>query len=202
MQAHGSRCRYRVWRFALSASQILWECEGADVFTRARRQIIRSALPGKLARTRRAPDFGSPEGGVVPRAKSPHVGFLDETSLTPMAESPAETARIQMQSDRARGVSLRPCPALCLPSFRGYPARLSGSAFCCIYTKAPKTPAQPLAPLGRTCSGHPRLPGRLPEPRSKTWVAGTPSALWNSRFRSTGQLWVKPRLSMIIEIIK
>jgi len=162
MQAHGSRCRYRVWRFALSASQILWECEGADVFTRARRQIIRSALPGKLARTRRAPDFGSPEGGVVPRAKSPHVGFLDERSLTPMAESPAETARIQMQSDRARGVSLRPCPALCLPSFRGYPARLSGSAFCCIYTKAPKTPAQPLVPLGRTCSGHPRLPGRLP----------------------------------------
>ena len=42
-----------------------------------------------------------------------------------MAESPAETARIQMQSDRARGVSLhRSCPALCLPGYRGYPVPL------------------------------------------------------------------------------
>src|SRR6267378_2443375 len=99
MEARGSRRRHRVWRFALSASQILLECDGADVFTRARRQIARSALPGKLARTRRAPDFGSPEGGVVPRAKSPHLGLLDERRLTPTAESPAETARVQMRSD-------------------------------------------------------------------------------------------------------
>jgi hypothetical protein len=42
-----------------------------------------------------------------------------------MAESPAETARVPMQSDRARGVSLhRPCPALCLPGYRGYPVPL------------------------------------------------------------------------------
>jgi len=42
-----------------------------------------------------------------------------------MAQSLAETARIQMQSDRARGVSLhRSCPALCLPGFRGYPVPL------------------------------------------------------------------------------
>jgi hypothetical protein len=42
-----------------------------------------------------------------------------------MAESLAETARVQMQSDSARGVSLyRPCPALRLPGYRGYPVPL------------------------------------------------------------------------------
>jgi hypothetical protein len=180
MQARGSRRRHRVWRFALRASQVLWECEGADVFTRARRQIIRSALRGSLSRPALrliiiiaiSAHSPSPEGGVVPRAKSPHLGFLDERSLTPMAESPAETARVQMQSGRARGVSLhRPCPALWLPSFRGYPARLSGSAFCCNYTKASKTSEQTLVPRGRTCSGHPRLPGRC---RSRVQRRGWP----------------------------
>ena len=130
-----------------------------------------------------------------------------------MAESPAETARIQMQSDRARGVSLhRPCPALCLPSFRGYPARLSGSAFCCIYTKAPKTPAQPLVPLGRTCSGHPRLPGRLPGAALKDVGGRNKSGqgdlgLYRARYGTAD--FAQPdshgsskRLNMIIAIIK
>ena len=74
-----------------------------------------------------------------------------------MAESPAETARIQMQSDRARGVSLhRPCPALCLPGYRGYPVPLVRPWPDLL---RPSTPSRPLS-----------------EPRSKTWVAGTSPA--------------------------
>jgi hypothetical protein len=107
------------------------------------------ALAGQVTRGRRRAS-----------SEAPRLGFLDERSLTlwlnPLQKQLVFRCNQIVHAEYPFIVHARPCafPAS-VGTRHGCPVQLLLQLY-----EAPKTPAQPLVPLGRTCSGHPRLPGR------------------------------------------
>jgi hypothetical protein len=113
-----------------------------------------------------------------------------------MAGSPAEAARVQMQSDRARGVSLhRPMPGLVPSQLPWVPGTAVRFSFLLQLYEGAEDTCTTVGPPWPDLFRPPTSLNAAPATAGKAWMAGRSPAkgisgcierVMNSRFRSTG----------------